>query len=55
LKTGRLRVYTVRELLALMKSAGFEGIETYGTPAAAPFILGCRRLLVVATRGKNPA
>jgi WD40 repeat protein/SAM-dependent methyltransferase len=36
-RTAWLRVYTVRELLALMKTAGFLEIETYGTPAAGPF------------------
>jgi SAM-dependent methyltransferase len=54
-RTAWLRVYTVRELLSLLMTAGFEAIETYGTPAAGPFALGSRRLLVVATRGKIPA
>ena len=54
-RTAWLRVYTVRELLALVKTAGFENIETYGTPAAGSFALGSRRLLLVATGGKIPA
>jgi len=54
-RTAWLRVYTVRELLSLLQTAGFEDIETYGTPAAGPFGLGCRRLLLVATKGRMPA
>ena len=54
-RTAWLRVYTARELVSLLRSAGFEEIETYGTPAAGPFGLGARRLLLVATRGEIPA
>jgi SAM-dependent methyltransferase len=54
-RTAWLRVYTVRELLSLLHAAGFKDIETYGTPASGPFVLGCRRLLAVARRGEIPA
>jgi SAM-dependent methyltransferase len=44
------RIYTVREILAMLTAAGFTAIETYASTAREPFRLGSQRLLAVATR-----
>jgi SAM-dependent methyltransferase len=44
------RIYTYRELCGLMEAAGFTGCEGYDGVSEAPFALGARRLLVVATK-----
>jgi hypothetical protein len=44
------RLYTCREVLALMANAGFGDVETFGSFAREPFRLGSHRLLAVATR-----
>ncbi len=44
------RVYTFRELCALLSAAGFVDINGYAGMANEPFALGSKRLLLVATK-----
>jgi hypothetical protein len=46
------RVYTYRELSALLSAAGFVDINGYAGMANEPFALGSKRLLLVATKAK---
>ncbi|MCZ7541403.1 MAG: class I SAM-dependent methyltransferase [Anaerolineae bacterium] len=45
------RLYTYRELLALLRSSGFAACEGYSWLSIVPFMMGAPRLLMVATRG----
>jgi len=45
------RVYTCSELLRLLREAGFEPFETYGSLSDEPFRLGSPRALLVAMKG----
>jgi SAM-dependent methyltransferase len=45
------RLYTYRELVALLRSAGFPTCEGYTWLSIVPFMMGAPRLLMVATRG----
>jgi SAM-dependent methyltransferase len=49
-KLASQRVYTVRELLALLESAGFRPFEIYGSSREEPYALGSPNLIVVAER-----
>ncbi len=42
------RIYTTREILRMLRDAGFEEFETYGSIQGEPFRLGSSVLLVVA-------
>jgi SAM-dependent methyltransferase len=44
------RIYTYYELTELLRAAGFEVVNTYGSLAEEPFKLGAQRLLLVLTR-----
>ncbi len=44
------RVYTCSELLCLLREAGFESFESYGSLSGEPFRLGLPRLLLVARK-----
>ena len=49
-RPGRHRVYTCRQLIELLRDAGFEGIEAFGSPEGEAFALGSHRLLLTARR-----
>jgi SAM-dependent methyltransferase len=51
-RPARHRLYTCRQLLEMLASAGFEAFELFGSPAGEPFALGSPRLLAVATRSQ---
>jgi SAM-dependent methyltransferase len=54
-KSGFQRVFTYRELCALLAEAGFERMEGYASYALEPFHLGAHNLVLVATRrGTGP-
>jgi SAM-dependent methyltransferase len=44
------RVHTCREVVALLKAAGFASVETYASSGRDPFRIGSPRLLAVATK-----
>ncbi len=44
------RIYTYRELLQMLRAAGFSSIESFGSLSGDPFRLGSPRLLLVATK-----
>lgn len=44
------RIYTVREILRMLESAGLSEFETYGSVQGEPFRLGSPALLVVASK-----
>lgn len=53
-RTVNMRIYTYRELIDLLRAAGFESWEPYDWMKDEPFVgLGSRRLAVVATKGKS--
>ncbi len=43
-----IRVYSYRELLALLREAGFQVFSTYDGLSDEPFVLGSKRLKLVA-------
>ena len=45
------RLYTYRELLALLEAAGFTACQGYSWLSLVPFMMGAPRLLMVASRG----
>ncbi len=45
-----IRVYTYAELCALLRSAGFRAFQGVETGTARPFMIGARRLSLIATR-----
>lgn len=45
-----LRLYTYRELLALLRGAGFAACEGYSWLSLMPFMMGAPRLLMMASR-----
>ncbi len=46
-----MRLYTYRELVTLLGSAGFAACEGYTWLSIVPFMMGAPRLLMVASRG----
>lgn len=44
------RIYTYRELVELLRAAGFEVVDAYASLAEEPFTLGARRLLLVSAK-----
>jgi SAM-dependent methyltransferase len=51
MKYSSMRIYTYRELCQLLGDAGFVHYEGYGSISSVPFVLGSRRLYVVAVKG----
>jgi 2-polyprenyl-3-methyl-5-hydroxy-6-metoxy-1,4-benzoquinol methylase len=49
-RRSSIRIYTYRELCHLLEAAGFTACEGYDGASEAPFQLGARRLVLVATR-----
>ena len=49
-KSGSIRVYPYRELCHLIESAGFSGLEGYGSLKGEPFKLGASSLYLVAEK-----
>jgi hypothetical protein len=49
-RSASFRVYLAREVLALLRSEGFEDIQLYGSTRGEPFALGSPTLLAVASR-----
>jgi SAM-dependent methyltransferase len=49
-RPGRHRVYTYRQLVGMLESAGFGDFEAFGSASGEPFALGSRRMLLTATR-----
>ena len=49
-RTASHRIYTVSQLLAMCRAAGFEGFECFGATDGAPYRLGSPRLLLVARK-----
>jgi SAM-dependent methyltransferase len=47
------RVYTYREVCAMLADAGFERCQGFGSLAGEPFRLGAKRLLLLTTRKKS--
>ncbi len=48
IRRGSQRVYTYRELIELLRQAGFRGVEGFASPAGEPYKLGAPRLLLAA-------
>jgi hypothetical protein len=46
-----IRLYTYRELVALLRAAGFAHVEGFDAEDLEPFALGASRLWLVATKG----
>jgi len=44
------RIYTYRELVQMLRRAGFSTVEGYGSLNGEPFRLGAQRLLLVAAK-----
>ena len=44
------RIYSYREVVGLLASAGFTRIEGYGSLAKEPFRLGSRQALMIASK-----
>jgi SAM-dependent methyltransferase len=51
-KLASHRVYTVNEIVRLLKKAGFRMLDFFGSPREEPFALGSHRLLIVADRAR---
>jgi len=49
-KLASQAAYTVRELADMLRAAGLETLETFGSADETPFALGAERLLLVAER-----
>ena len=49
-RSGSHRVYTYRELWALLHTAGFTDLRAFASPDSDPYALGSQRLLLTATR-----
>lgn len=49
-RSSSIRIYTYRELVALVRGAGFDEIEAFGSPDLEPFELGASRLLLLARK-----
>ncbi|HKF43584.1 MAG TPA: methyltransferase domain-containing protein [Thermoanaerobaculia bacterium] len=54
-KAARHRIYTYRELAAMLSRAGFSRIEGFGSLDGSPFRLGSPRLALAASRARPPA
>jgi len=46
-----IRVYTYKEIVALLEHHGFEGFEAFGSLSKDPFKIGASRLLMAARKG----
>lgn len=49
-RQSSIRLYTYRDLVALLREAGFERIEGFDANTLEPFGLGASRLMLVATK-----
>ena len=49
-KSALHRIFTYRELFQLVAEAGFTGLQGFGGLNREPFVLGSKRLLLLATR-----
>ena len=49
-KSALHRIFTYRELFALVEEAGFTNLQGFGGLNREPFVLGSKRLLLMATR-----
>jgi len=47
------RVYTHRQLLSMLRAAGFHRFQAFGSTAGEPFRLGSHRLLLLALRAED--
>ena len=54
-RSGSHRVYTYRELVQLMESAGFSDVQSFGSLARDPFSLGSAQLFLVGEMKGQPA
>ncbi len=52
-KESAIRIYTYREILEMLRKAGFESWEAYGSIDRTPFRLGATRLYLVATKSSS--
>jgi SAM-dependent methyltransferase len=52
--SSSIRLYSLRELKALLRGCGFEQIKAYGSLAGMPFRLAAETLVLVAARPVNP-
>jgi SAM-dependent methyltransferase len=50
-RTASHRLYTVSQLLGMLRAAGLEPRSLHGSLDGAPFRMGCPRLFVVAAKG----
>jgi SAM-dependent methyltransferase len=46
-----IRLYTYRELVALLRAVGFESVQGFDADSLEPFAIGAPRLMLVATKG----
>jgi SAM-dependent methyltransferase len=53
-KLASQRVYTLNEVVRLLRDAGFETTGFFGSPSEEPFTLGSHRLLIVGKKGTAP-
>lgn len=49
-RASSIRIYSYRELARLLRDAGFDALEAFGSPDLEPFELGSSRLLLLARR-----
>ena len=49
-RSSSLRIYSYRELTQLVRAAGFEAIEAFGSPDLEPFELGSSCLILLARK-----
>jgi ubiquinone/menaquinone biosynthesis C-methylase UbiE len=52
-RAARHRIYTYREVEAMLEESGFEEIEGLGSLSGEPFAPGVSRLIFVAARGRS--
>jgi SAM-dependent methyltransferase len=51
-RPSSIRLYTYRELVALLRAAGFESVEGFDRSTMTPFAMGALRTAMVATRAR---
>lgn len=49
-RSSSLRIYSYRELAQLLRNAGFDDLEAFGSPDLEPFELGSSRLILLARK-----
>jgi len=54
-KLASQRVYTLRQILDLLRDSGLRAVRSFGSPAEQPFGLGSPRLLLVAEKSDDSA